>query len=183
MMKHVMIDLETLAVVPGAKMIEIGAAVFDPWESGGKAVFSAEVLPGYAPNDQRVEDAETVAWWADRMEEGCACPGDGEFAMPLDEALKKLAQWFEANGLTPEETMVWSWGIDFDPVILRDAISQCGVGPVWKYANQRDARTLCKVADVKKAKPFHCALSDVLDEIVAVQAAVKVLGIPEGRAL
>jgi hypothetical protein len=180
-MNHVMIDLETLAVTPRAKVIEVACAVFDPWTGEVGAQFVEEIGPHAGANLGREEDEETKAWWALRILDGHRCPGDHREASVLEEAAWRFSCWASDFGMG-KETRVWSWGIDFDCTIWRSVLAECGHEEWWRYNLQRDARTLCAAAGVAKVRNAHRALPDVLEEIEAVERAVRILGIkPNGR--
>lgn len=183
-MKHVMMDLETLATGPKAKVIEVAAIEFDPWDVGcSQNIFYSEVKHHEGKNFERVSDTDTALWWKKQVEEnGAVIPGMTEKAMVLDDVAIGFMNWWQ-NSEFGKDTRLWSWGIDFDLVIWVDVLASCGLKEPWNYARQRDARTLAAAASVVKPLPFHVAVSDAMDEVRVIQQAVAALMIPREGGL
>lgn len=176
-----MMDIETLAVTPRAKVIEVAFAVFDPWTGEVGAQFVEEIGPHCGRNLDREEDKETKEWWAERVLNGHRIPGAIREALDLEAAAWNFACWASDHGMGMT-TRVWAWGIDFDCTIWRSVLAECGHEEWWRYNLQRDARTLCAAAGVVKIRNAHRAMPDALEEIEAVERAVRILGIkPNGR--
>jgi hypothetical protein len=110
---------------------------------------------------------ETVRWWSKRESEGFVMPGAEEFVEPV-EAVGRLAKFLKEHW-DEKEGRMWSWGIDFDLVILRGLIERSGVAVRWQHWNQRCARTFCAEAGVRReGKVMHHALEDAVQEAWAV---------------
>jgi len=168
----VMIDLETLATVPGAVVLEIAAVCFDPEKMETGPSFSREVSMRAPDQQLRVVDEETFQWWAKNIAEGLMMPGLHQ-GSNLRDAVIELTEFMRQKWDMLGE--VWSWGIDFDLAILSDAMRDYRIDSPWSYAQQRDARTLCKVCGVRREGEIeHIALDDAMQEAVAVMKAMDV---------
>lgn len=166
----VMIDLETLGTSPAAVVLEIGVVCFDPVRMEMGPELRREVSMRSPDQQEREVDEETFMWWAGRISDGVMMPGlhDG---MTLRNALVELDEFLRRYWDSKGE--VWSWGIDFDLGILVDAMRDYQINSPWKYAQQRDARTLCKVLGVEReGEVLHAAVDDARQEAAAVLKAM-----------
>lgn len=172
--KHVCVDLETLATVPGAVVLEIGAVAFDldvPEEEWLR--FSREVAMRAPDQQERVIDVDTLDWWTKRAKEGAVIPGLSA-GMDLADAVRAFFEWFRQH--EAEDCRVWAWGMDFDFGILKNAADQIGEKLPWRYNNQRCARTLCQELGVsREGEVTHEACWDAVQEARAVVAALSSL--------
>ncbi len=172
---HVCVDIETMATVPGAVILEIGLVAFGPvmmkrGEMGTGTEFSVEVALRAVDQQEREMDDDTLFWWVDRMKDGATMPGQ-HGGQTLRYALEWMCEW--ARKYVEEDAQWWAWGTDFDISILNDALRQFDMPAPWKYAKVRCARTLCAVAGVKrKGEVQHIALEDARQEAVAVMEAL-----------
>ena len=128
---NVMIDTETMDVIPGAAIVSIGAVVFDPrynvvtddtfyteldWKAQGRSI-----------------DKGTKEWWKGQSPKAkSALRG----TTTLEDALEDLAFWI------PPGSMVWGNGPSFDMSILEDAYRQVNMEAPWKFWNVYDCRTI-----------------------------------------
>jgi hypothetical protein len=158
----VMVDLETLGTGPDARVLSVGAVCFDRVLGALGPRFYVEVRDAGG-----AIDVETVRWWSKRESEGFVMPGAEEFVEPV-EAVGRLAKFLKEHW-DEKEGRMWSWGIDFDLVILRGLIERSGVAVRWQHWNQRCARTFCAEAGVRReGKVMHHALEDAVQEAWAV---------------
>src|SRR5680860_1209460 len=118
-MKHVMIDLETLATTADAVILSIGAVRFD-LETGdvGQDYFYRSIsIESNLGTGRRISES-TLKWWMKQSAEAQQVFHDEEKHCLLA-ALLDLRRWF--NGT---ESIVWSNGADFDLPILTHACTQ-----------------------------------------------------------
>jgi len=132
-LRHCMIDLETVGLTPDARIVSIGAVIFDPryGRIDKKNTFYIEL--DHKAQTNRAMDKGTMEWWTKQSREAKkALKG----TTLLEDALEELAFWL------PEDVKVWGNGPTFDIVILEDAYHQCGIEIPWKFWNIRDCRTI-----------------------------------------
>jgi len=165
MAKHLMLDLETMAVSPNAVVLSLGAVHFNPWGNGygDKLYFRINI------DDQdalgREVDPNTIDWWSKQdpaiMEE--AFSPDGR--VPLADAMEQFHKF--AWGCDA----FWSHGAPFDLVIIENLCRQLGRPLPWSYWQLRDTRTLFDLGfdpDMPKGGK-HDALQDAIRQAVGVQ--------------
>lgn len=164
-MKHLMVDLETLAVSPRSAILTLGAVHFDPYGSG----YTDSIYFRLNLDDQdklgREVDPNTLDWWAKQdskiMEE--AFSSDNRIG--IEEGLNKFHKF--AWGCT----CFWSHGATFDLVILEDLYKQLNRSTPWNFWQLRDTRTIFDLGiDPEMPKESkHDALQDAIRQSVGVQ--------------
>jgi len=114
-MKHVMLDLETLATTHEACIIQIAAVRFDLKTGKTGAEFNVMVNPLDNVENGRVIDPETLKWWNKQNNDVKALlPKAFTEGLPLKEALTKLAKFVAAE----KGSKVWGNGVLFDNAII-----------------------------------------------------------------
>jgi hypothetical protein len=165
MKKHLMVDLETMAVSPRAVVLSLGAVHFNPYGNG----YADSLYMRINIDDQdalgREVDPNTLDWWAKQdakvMEEAFS-PDD---RVPLVEAVDRFHKF--AWGCDA----FWAHGSVFDITILEDLYKQVGKPVPWQYWQIRDTRTLFDLGrdpDMPKNSK-HDALQDAIRQSVGVQ--------------
>lgn len=165
MAKHLMIDMETLAVSPRAVVLSLGAVHFNPWGNGygDKIYFKIDL------DDQdklgREIDPNTIEWWGKQdlaiMEEAFSQTD----RIPLEEAMDRFHKF--AWGCE----CFWSHGATFDLMIIQDIYQQLGKPLPWNYWQLRDTRTIFDLGydpDMPQGSK-HDALQDAIRQSVGVQ--------------
>lgn len=126
-----MIDLETVDTAVTAKIIAIGACIFD----GNQITSEFEVI---IDRHQAVgtESESTLAWWnqqedsvRDRMFSG---------SISTERALDQFVVWLSNQ----KYKYVWANPPTFDLMILYHAFKQVGAKVPWTFRIERDLRTL-----------------------------------------
>jgi hypothetical protein len=162
---NVMVDIESLGLVPGSLILEIGAVAFKVETINGKQQWMEQYLSVLIDPESCLQaglriDGDTLKWWFKRNPERFA--GDGE---PLRDALHRLrkfvdlflVEWSpvgtgEADGPTREQRKeagmllsgIWANGAAFDLGMLRVAAQRAGfTTPLWDYKRERCFRTFC----------------------------------------
>ena len=160
---HVMIDIETLSTRADAAIASIGAVVFEPSptppESFEQEFYQTIDLQSSMDSGGRV-DGDTISWWMRQSEE--ARRPLMKCGVRLAKALQELTEF-----LAPfEDLWLWSYGANFDGVILREAYARLCMEAPWTYRQEMCFRTLIRVAPPElNARPEgphtpHNALSD-----------------------
>jgi len=131
-LRHCMIDIETIDLIESAKIISIGAVIFDPrYGRISKDTFYMEL--DHKAQKNRSMNQETVDWWTEQSRKAKeALKG----TVLLEDALEELAFWL------PSDAKVWGNGPTFDISILEHAYRQHDIEIPWKFWNVRDCRTI-----------------------------------------
>lgn len=165
MAKHLMVDMETMAVSPRAVVLSLGAVHFDPYKEG----FTDSIYFKIDLDDQdklgREIDPNTLDWWAKQdakiMEEAFS-PDNRISLIDAMDQFHKFAWGCDA---------FWSHGATFDLVILEDIYRQLNKPLPWNFWQLRDTRTLFDLGyDPNMPKNSkHDALQDAIRQSVGVQ--------------
>ena len=165
MAKHLMVDMETMAVSPRTVVLSLGAVKFNPF---GSEIYD-ELYFKIDLDDQdklgREIDPNTLDWWAKQdpvvMEEAFSIDG----RIPLLNAVDQFHKF--AWGCDK----FWSHGATFDLVILEDIYRQLNKPLPWHYWQLRDTRTLFDLGwDPEMSKENkHDALADARRQAIGVQ--------------
>lgn len=190
-MQHMMIDLETWGTAPGSAIRSIGAAMFDPFAGAQRNATSPSFYCNVSDESCKefglTRDLKTEAWWA-KPEKAAAQAHLYSNQLPLEAALASLEQfWHETRAV-----YVWSYGANFDVVLLEEAIRRVNktyldatpegylpkfqMALPWSYKNVRCHRTLVALAGLdQSAAPsvgvLHNALDDARTQINMAAAA------------
>lgn len=146
-----MVDLETLGTAPDSIIVSIGAVVFD--ERGIQDEGSWNL---HLDQPERHLDINTMKWWMQQSDEARKVFANRE-TVALRHALEELALQFD------KETRIWSYGANFDEVLLANAYHQIGRGTPWSYKHVRCLRTvraMYKDVTVVEQGTKHNALDD-----------------------
>jgi hypothetical protein len=165
MAKHLMVDLETMAVTPRAVVLTLGAVHFNPYGMG----YSDKLYLRFDLDDQdklnREIDPNTLDWWSKQdpkvMEEAFS-PDD---RVPLASAMDQFHKF--AWGCDA----FWAHGSLFDIAILEDIYRQIQKPVPWQYWQIRDTRTIFDLGwdpDMPQASK-HDALQDAIRQAAGVQ--------------
>lgn len=165
MAKHLMVDMETMAVSPNAVVLSLGAVHFDPHREG----YTDSIYFKIDLDDQdhlgREIDPNTLDWWAKQdpaiMEEAFS-PNDRIKLVEAMDRFHKFAWGCDA---------FWSHGATFDLVILENIYSQLSKPLPWNYWQLRDTRTLFDLGwdpEMPQGNK-HDALQDAIRQSIGVQ--------------
>jgi len=167
-----MIDLETLATVPGSHVLSIG--VVDMNNHNNTFYHTVE-----GKNQNRITDYSTIKWWLKQSEEAIKSATSRTYVLDLPDMLTSLTEFIETFKLTHP----WAHGSCFDIMILEDAYRQHDMEIPWKFWNIRDTRTLfdiCHRITGRTLKPnregtHHSALDDAVFQAQWVADIRKIL--------
>ena len=165
MTKHLMIDMETLAVSPRALILSLGAVHFDPY---GDQIYD-ELYFKIDLDDQdklnREIDPNTIEWWGKQDPEIMEEAFSSDNRIPLIEAVERFHKFSWGCD------KFWSHGATFDLVIIEDLYRQLNKPLPWNYWQLRDTRTLFDLGHdpemTKESK--HDALADARRQAIGVQ--------------
>jgi len=165
MAKHLMVDLETMAVSPTAVILTLGAVHFNPYGNG----YSDKLYFRISIDDQdalgREIDENTLDWWSKQSPEIMEEAFSPDNRLPLVEAVDKFHKF--AWGCDA----FWSHGIPFDLMMIENLYRQLNKPLPWNYWQLRDTRTLFDLGydpDMPKGGK-HDALQDAIRQAVGVQ--------------
>lgn len=178
-MTHVMIDLETLGLLPGCAILSIGAIQFDLDADKVGDSFYINVSRESCLHYGLWVDPQTEAWWASQSQEAKDALENPE-PVNLSNALLRFAEWLTMMAAAGPVS-VWSHGAGFDLPILHIAAAKVQQKMPWGYRNERDTRTLFMVAakqnEIKfqsdiapfKVGVHHNALDDAVTQARQIQ--------------
>jgi len=175
MAKHLMVDMETLAVSQTAVVLSLGAVHFDPYGTG----YSDSLYFRIDIDDQdalgREVDPNTLDWWAKQN------PAIMEEAFSPDNRISLVDAMDQFHKFAWGCSAFWSHGATFDLVILENIYRQLNKPLPWNYWALRDTRTLFDLGhDPEMPKGSkHDALQDAIRQAVGVQNVYRKLNIQE----
>lgn len=130
-LRHCMLDLESMDLLPSSKIVSIGATIFDP--RYGKIGDSLYMELDWKAQTARTSGNGVPEWWKKQSKEARAAL---KGTIPLEEALDEL------DFFLPDDCKVWGNGATFDISMLEDAYRGCDMEIPWKFWNVRDCRTI-----------------------------------------
>ena len=175
MKTDVMIDMETLDVLPTATVLTIGAVKFDPF---GDDVNEPNCDKFYVKVDVDSCDRlgctvspDTVEWWAKQSQEAQEEAFSPDGRVSIEEAMNQLYKFCWGA------KRVWSHGAGFDVVICEYLFRKIGKATPWSFWEVRDTRTIFDLGIDPQRPPVlkHHALEDAWNQAVGVQNVFKAL--------
>lgn len=180
---HIVLDWETLALCPQAKILSLGTA--EVW-FGREGITGQEWLIDTKETFESVERESTVAWWNQPAQAKALKHWVEGSKHQLDDALFAFCQQLKL----PEYARgyyLWGNGADFDLAILWKLLEDYDMQlPAWDYRRARCFRTLkCMYPQV--AMPAfdgiaHTAMADAMNEAQHLQAIYNCVVREDGRA-
>ena len=173
MKTDVMIDLETLDVLPTATVLTIGAVKFDPYAQS-QSMNDCDTL--YLKVDVDSCDTlgltvsqDTINWWSNQSKEAQEEAFSPEGRIPVKDAMDELYNFCWGA------KRVWSHGSGFDLVICENIFSKLQKLCPWNFWQCRDTRTLYDLGIDPDRPPVlkHHALEDAWNQAVGVQNVLK----------
>lgn len=140
-LRHVMIDLETLGVNVDAKIVSIGAVIFDPrYGKVSDETFYACLDHGKQVNRETEQSCLTEFW----VKQPPLIRAQLKGKELLEDALDDLSLFL------PDDCKVWGNGPSFDIGKLEHAYIQYGEEIPWKFWNVRCCRTVLDMYESKR---------------------------------
>ncbi|HCU66192.1 MAG TPA: 3'-5' exoribonuclease [Rheinheimera sp.] len=190
-MNNVMLDIETLGTSKNAAIISIGAVFFNPATGELGNEFYKTIRQDSCETIGLEVDASTLKWWSEQSEEARAvlnCPNATHIAL----ALNDFYLWIKENTTATKHVEIWGNGSSFDCAIVDNAYRRCAINLPWRYANERDVRTIVALGrellqiDPKYDFPFvgtaHNALADAKHQATYVSHIYQALAAKCGGA-
>jgi DNA polymerase III epsilon subunit-like protein len=175
MLTDVMIDLETLDVLPTATILTIGAVKFDPFGDDVKnptcEKFYVRVDVDSCDRIGCTISQSTLDWWANQSQAAQNEAFDPANRIPIEDALQQLYKFCWGA------KRVWSHGVGFDLIILENLFRKVGRSIPWSFWEARDTRTLYDIGINPNRPPVlaHHALEDAWNQAVGVQNVLNTL--------
>jgi len=175
MLTDIMIDLETLDVLPSATILTIGAVKFDPF---GMDVEEPQCEKFYVRVDVDSCDRigctvsqSTLEWWAAQSQEAQNEAFDPNNRIDIHDAMAQLYKFCWGA------KRVWSHGAGFDVIILENVFRKVGRSIPWSFWEVRDTRTIFDLGINPNRPPVlkHHALEDAWNQAVGVQNVYRAL--------
>jgi len=171
----IMIDMETLDVLPTATILTIGAVKFDPF---GDDINEPSCEKFYVKVDIDSCDRlgctasqATLDWWANQSKEAQEEAFSPDGRIDIADALIQLYKFCWGA------KRVWSHGAGFDVIICEHLFRKIGKAVPWSFWEVRDTRTLFDLGIDPQRPPVlkHHALEDAWNQAVGVQNVFKKL--------
>ena len=165
----IMIDLETLDVLPSATILTIGAVKFDPF---GEELSESKMEKFYVRVDVDSCDRigctvsqATLDWWANQSKEAQEEAFDPSNRISIEDAMAQLYKFCWGA------KRVWSHGAGFDVIICENIFRKIGKAIPWQFWEVRDTRTMFDLGINPNRPPVlkHHALEDAWNQAVGVQ--------------
>ena len=175
MKSDIMIDMETLDVLPTATVLTIGAVKFDPFgddvNEPNSDKFYVKVDVDSCDRLGCTVSQDTVEWWAKQSKEAQEEAFSLESRIDIVDAMNQLYKFCWGA------KRVWSHGAGFDVVICENLFRKIGKATPWSFWEVRDTRTLFDLGIDPQRPPVlkHHALEDAWNQAVGVQNVFKTL--------
>lgn len=172
-MKHCMVDIETMGVLPTSAILSIGAVIFDPY--GNKPSieqFYVNVDPQTCLDLGLTKCESTMAWWKTQPKHIRDALKTNRIG--LNDALTSFMAFYNKHGCE----RVWGHGSIFDITILSNAFKAVGIKYTpWKFSQVMDTRTIFDQTGVvlDYSKEHHNALHDAQRQANAVCEAIQLI--------
>jgi hypothetical protein len=186
---HIMLDLETLSTRYNARILAIGAVMFDD-----QHVYNTFYQPVLVPDFDTLTEAvaladvtdndgfhiakSTIDWWETQSDSAKAVFNDPE-AVLIRKALLSFTQWIMAESSDIADVRMWGNGAGFDNVILGTAYDLCSMMVPWKFYNDRCYRTVKSMypsIKLQRLGVHHNALADAQSQAQHLLAMGAYLG-------
>ena len=171
----IMIDLETLATVPDAAILTIGAVKFDPFGDDLKdpkcEKFYVRIDLDSCDRLGLVTSDATIEWWSqqDKAAQDEAFSPDGR--IDIADAMNQLYKFCWGA------KRVWAHGSSFDIIMCEHVFRKVGKAIPWQFWTVRDTRTLFDLGinPNRASITAHNALADAVDQAQGVQKIFRTL--------
>jgi hypothetical protein len=175
MKNDIMIDMETLDVLPTATILTIGAVKFDPF---GDELAEPSMEKFYVKVDVDSCDRlgctisqDTLNWWSNQSKEAQEAAFDPKDRISIEDAMNQLYKFCWGA------KRVWSHGAGFDIIICEHLFRKIEKAVPWSFWEVRDTRTLFDLGINPHRPPVlkHHALEDAWNQAVGVQNVFKTI--------
>jgi hypothetical protein len=178
--KHIMLDLETMGVEPGAPVVAIGAVRFEMNDDSPIVDFFHQAISLKSCMEYgMIPEADAITWWLTSPEIAPEARSMFrlEAGMDIVPALSGFSNWY-----CEEPCRLWGNSAAFDCGLLAAAYQAAGMKKPWAFGQERCYRTvknLPKAADVKldRVGTHHKAVDDAASQAIHLRNIWKVLGL------
>lgn len=173
MTHHIMIDVETLGILPSAPVFQIGVVLFDDSMNVGHEWEWDVDITSQIVSGAIVEQGAVDFWKPRELKRSCV--------MTTRDALINLGNVF--HDYAPKT--VWANGPAFDLILLRRMFQNVGLSVPWSHRAERDYRTVVKTAllldpdhnrNILPDGVAHTGLADALQQVATLGWALGALG-------
>ena len=171
----IMIDMETLDVLPSATILTIGAVKFDPFGDDVKEPkcdkFYVRVDVDSCDKMGCTVSPATLEWWSNQSQAAQDEAFDPNGRISIEDAMTQLYKFCWGG------KRVWSHGAGFDVIICENLFRKMGKAIPWQFWEVRDTRTLFDIGINPHRPPVlkHHALEDAWNQAVGVQNIYRTL--------
>ena len=171
----IMIDMETLDVLPSATILTIGAVKFDPFGDDVKEPkcekFYVRVDVDSCDKIGCTVSPATLEWWSNQSQAAQDEAFDPNGRISIEDAMTQLYKFCWGG------KRVWSHGAGFDVIICENLFRKMGKAIPWQFWEVRDTRTLFDIGINPHRPPVlkHHALEDAWNQAVGVQNIYRTL--------
>jgi len=174
----IMLDLETLGISPGCKIIAIGACTFN---TTLKASFHI-AINRESQERKLIEEPATVAWWELQSDaakqESLLCNKSSDIILALTAFSDWMNIFYFAD--TPKRIRIWGNSASFDLKILEAAYKAYNIKVPWSYRNEMCYRTIKNLFKDVEEPEFegtrHSALCDAIHQAKHTVAIFDAIG-------
>lgn len=138
-MKDFMVDIETIGGTPDGAIVQIGVLQFDPMSEKMGASFSQNIQWESSLGFGMRQDEGATKFWKSQPKETVDKVFKG--GVSLDVGLNALKSFLN-NHSDQNSRIMWASSPAFDLVIINTALRLCKMPELWRYYNERDARTI-----------------------------------------
>jgi hypothetical protein len=148
---NIMVDIETLGTNEDSVILQIGAVAFDGYSKNEADPLYHCFLTDLSVSDQirtykRTVDNETLIWWMDIVgpDARTSVLHRDSYTGLVCSAYNALEDFNTFVSMNKDETdnFIWSNSPSFDLAIIKHAMRQCDIKPVWNHWDERDVRTM-----------------------------------------
>lgn len=162
-MRHIMLDLETMANGPQSAIAAVGAVAFDPTTGHVDAGYYTVIDLQHQLTHGATVDGASIRWWLGQTEAARSKLTRANLAHICNALLDLSAYLRDGRSVHNNDVCVWGNGAAFDNVILRSAYVRHHVNVPWQYWHDRCYRTLA-AAFPAIPKPANGTAHHALDD-------------------
>lgn len=179
---HISLDIETLGIGPGHKIISIGMT--EMFVNVNPIQFYVEIDRASQNKYNLKEDPATLAWWEKQK---IAAP-IGKCS--IEDAMAETSDWIkrlvvdrrDLVGNPQLKPYIWAKSPSFDCAMMKWIYNVLGEIVPWDFRREMDVRTACLIANVDERDisfegQIHNALHDARHQDLVVQECYKRLGL------
>lgn len=147
---NIMLDLETLGIKPGCKILSIGACTF-LYGEGRNEVCDYFSVPVDVDAQEKMDDPDikTMQWWEAQSQEAKDAAFHSTGKQSLAVALTLFVDWVHdlatRKEIDPSKIYIWGKGATFDLPILEEACRRYCITTSWTFRAGLCHRTLYKI--------------------------------------